>query len=483
VGAFIAKGGIGEVYRGQYLGQAPEHQQKRPLAIKILLPEFSAEPLYRGSLRLEAGALQALQDESIVRFVHFHDGNAGDRQFLVMEFLDGISLSKHLKEHDFLDVEEIRTLCRRLAPGLKEMCAKKITHRDISPDNIVVINGRLETAKLIDFGVVENKNSEHTQIHGFVGKYYYQSPEHLDSKWEPASDIYQLGLVLAELATGKRLPMGNTYAEIVDSRRRVPNLDHINPVLQPLLRRMLAPVPAERLTPEGLIAWCDSGRTPEAFTTPLPGAVPTTPALQHGEASPKGKAGFNGGKPWLRGGRTIGLVASAVAVLVSILAMVFWLQVQEHPITATPPISPAPPVPLLTPATPLPQPTPNEPVKATAEPPQLQGPAAPPSSIDSPPLLGPVPSKPVEPAPPPQPTPVLPKQVQPTPPPRPPPVRPRPQPAAPVRPEPYTAPAPQQQAPPAPTAAPAPAASSIPALPPAAVKPEPTGPKRSTNIF
>jgi hypothetical protein len=124
-------------------------------------------------------------------------------------------------------------------------------HRDVSPDNIILPGGQVARAKIIDFGIARSTQlGEGTVIgSGFAGKYNYVSPEQLGlggGEVTGQSDIYSLGLVLAEALAGKPLDMGGTQVQVLEKRRRVPDLAATDARLRPLLAKMLAPDPAQR---------------------------------------------------------------------------------------------------------------------------------------------------------------------------------------------------------------------------------------------
>jgi serine/threonine protein kinase len=142
-------------------------------------------------------------------------------------------------------------LRRRIAPGLHAAHLLGIVHRDVSPDNIILPGGNIARAKIIDFGIARSSIlGEGTVIgSGFAGKYNYVSPEQLGlygGDVTGRSDMYSFGLVLAEALAGKPLDMGGTQVQILDKRRRVPDLSGIDARIRPLLTRMLAADPAER---------------------------------------------------------------------------------------------------------------------------------------------------------------------------------------------------------------------------------------------
>lgn len=239
----IATGGMGEVYQGRAI------QTGDAVAIKIVRSDMAQDANVITLFRNEASALHNLYNEAIVRYYVFTVDPATQATYLAMEFVDGQSLSDRLKQGP-MPLEEVDMLRRRIASGLQAAHLLGITHRDVSPDNIILPGGQVTRAKIIDFGIAKSKLAEKTVIgSGFAGKYNYVSPEQLGlygAEVTGKSDIYSLGLVLAEALGGRPLDMGGTQMQILEKRRRVPDLATIDKRIRPLLARMLAPDPKDR---------------------------------------------------------------------------------------------------------------------------------------------------------------------------------------------------------------------------------------------
>jgi serine/threonine protein kinase len=243
--SLIAVGGMGEVYKGRAI------QTGDAVAIKMIRPEMARDEAALALFRREAAALHNLYNEAIVRYYVFTIDPVTQSPYLAMEFVDGQPLSERIKQGP-LTLEEADVLRRRIAPGLHAAHLLGIVHRDVSPDNIILPGGNLARAKIIDFGIARSSLlGEGTVIgSGFAGKYNYVSPEQLGlygGDVTGRSDMYSFGLVLAEALAGKPLDMGGTQVQILDKRRRVPDLSAVDARIRPLLTRMLAADPAERL--------------------------------------------------------------------------------------------------------------------------------------------------------------------------------------------------------------------------------------------
>lgn len=237
--ALLAKGGMGAVYRAKHMLLGTD------IAVKVILPELAEDDDIVERMTGEAINLHEVKNDAVVEYGGFFQDDHG-RRFLVMEYVDGPSLAAILKERR-LSVEEVRTLRDRLALGFAAAHAKGVLHRDISPDNIILPGGRIEEAKIIDFGIAKSKQGgDHTMVGaGFIGKYSYASPEQFDESIEPdgRSDIYSLGLVLAaaSIGFGGKLDMGNSLATAVKARQAVPDLSQVPEALRNELAAMLQP--------------------------------------------------------------------------------------------------------------------------------------------------------------------------------------------------------------------------------------------------
>jgi serine/threonine protein kinase len=240
----IGAGGMGEVYKGH------EIQTGAAVAIKMLLPDMAENEAALALFRREAAALHNLPHEAIVRYFLFTVEPTLQRPYLAMEFVDGRSLSDILEEGP-LTFEALVKLMRRIAAGLQAAHERGIVHRDVSPDNIIVPLGDVTRAKIIDFGIARSTQLGDKTIigSGFAGKANYVSPEQVGlygNEVTSKSDIYSLGLLLFYALTGRKLDMGGSQFQLVEKRRRVPDLGGIDLRIRPLLERMLQPNPADR---------------------------------------------------------------------------------------------------------------------------------------------------------------------------------------------------------------------------------------------
>lgn len=242
--AILKSGGMGEVYRGIELGTGD------PVAIKAILPDLAEDEKAGLLFKREARTLRQLSDDAIVRYYNYVHDRDLDRYFLVMEFIEGVPLSDHVKSHGAIPVAAARTMLKRLARGLHKAHLQGVIHRDLSPDNVMLPDGIVGEARLIDFGIAKsNVLSEGTVAGQFAGKFKYVAPEqlgHYDGRITAATDIYGLALMICAAVCGQPLDMGTSIVEAVQSRQAIPDLSAVPADLRPVLAHMLEPDPDHR---------------------------------------------------------------------------------------------------------------------------------------------------------------------------------------------------------------------------------------------
>jgi eukaryotic-like serine/threonine-protein kinase len=272
IDAHIASGGMGEIYSGHAIETGDS------VAIKVMRSDLADNTMALALFRKEASALHFIYHDAIVRYYVFSLDPGIGRHYLAMEFVDGQPLSELLKSGP-LSLETTLDLLERLAGGLSAAHQHGIIHRDLSPDNILIPGRDVRHAKIIDFGIARStRNNDGTIIgSGFAGKYNYVSPEQLGlfgGDVTPKSDIYSLGLVIAECIAGRAIDMGGSQFDVLEKRRRLPDLAAIDSRLRPLIEEMLQPEPADRPDSMATIAaWRPRASSP---VDPLPGHRPTS---------------------------------------------------------------------------------------------------------------------------------------------------------------------------------------------------------------
>jgi len=244
----LGRGGMGVVYK------ARDTRLNRFVALKFLPTELAREKAYLDRFRREARAAGALNHPSVCTL--FGVGEHQGQPFLILEYVEGRTLRTLVGPKP--DWPVVLPLVRQAAEALRVAHAAGIVHRDIKPENLMVRpDGYL---KLLDFGLARLQSgpggsaaSTHTSVGALIGTVSYMSPE--QARGHPAStpsDIFSLGVVLYELATGQRPfdaegVMATRHAIATRPHRPPRQLNPLVPVpLETLLNRMLAKEPQAR---------------------------------------------------------------------------------------------------------------------------------------------------------------------------------------------------------------------------------------------
>ena len=192
----LGEGGMGVVYKAQDL------KLDRPVALKFLAPHLLRDEEGRKRFEREAKAAAKLDHPNICT-VHEIDEVDG-RTFIVMAFLDGRPLSKRIAEGP-LKLPEALSIAIQMAEGLDAAHEKGTTHRDIKPDNVMLMKGSRGLVKLMDFGLAQlAQSSKLTREGTTLGTPIYMSPEQaLGEPTDRRSDVWGLGVVLYEMVAGQ----------------------------------------------------------------------------------------------------------------------------------------------------------------------------------------------------------------------------------------------------------------------------------------
>ncbi len=298
----IGAGGMGEVYR------ARDTRLERTVAVKVLAPHLSASAEVRQRFEREAKTISQLSHPHICAL---HDvGREGDTEYLVMEYLEGQTLSERLVRGP-LHLEQTLRYGVEIADALDRAHRQGIVHRDLKPSNVMLTKSGV---KLLDFGLAKAferpldaaergqaaagqhptaKNgltaiptvaaTPHlTQEGTILGTFQYMAPEQLEGRDADArTDIFALGAVLYEMATGKKAFSGSTQASLISAilRDEPPPISQLQPMSPPALDRVvkacLAKDPEDRWQSAGDVAkelrWISEGSSSSAGGAVAPG--------------------------------------------------------------------------------------------------------------------------------------------------------------------------------------------------------------------
>ena len=273
----IGLGGMSEVYR------AFDQQRQITVALKFLREDFAEDPEFERRFRKEASALQRLTHPGIVRYYELE--RDGAQLFMVMDFIDGIALRRHLfLNGPILAPGEALGILTPIAGALNYAHAQGVIHRDIKPGNIMLAKDG--NALLTDFGIAKFTDSA-TITTVMAGTPAYMSPEQCAERpLDARSDVYSLGLLAYEMLAGRRPFVGETAGiQGVTTAERIraehlsvlpPPASSLNPQLptqlDDLLARALAKRPQER--------YADTLEFIQALRHALPGVVDIRSAVQ-----------------------------------------------------------------------------------------------------------------------------------------------------------------------------------------------------------
>lgn len=260
----LGAGGMGTVYR------ARDRRLSRDVAIKVLAEAVTHDPERLARFEREARLLAALNHPHIAG-IHGID-EAGGQQFLVMELVEGETLSARIASGP-VPLDEALSIARQIAEGLEAAHEKGIVHRDLKPANVQI--GRDGRVKLLDFGLAKafdpdpsasgvdslsrspTISHQMTGIGVILGTAAYMSPEQVRGRaLDRRSDIWSFGIVLYEMLTGRRLFTGETVSDTLASVLKTdPDWGNLPAETPPTIRRLLARClernPKERLNDAG----------------------------------------------------------------------------------------------------------------------------------------------------------------------------------------------------------------------------------------
>lgn len=192
----IGVGGMADVYK------ANDVMENRTVAVKILKPEFSENEEFVRRFRNESKAIAVLSHPNIVKI--YDVGFTDEIQFIVMEYIDGITLKELIEQQGVLRWKDALKFVVQILKALQHAHDKGIVHRDIKPQNIMLFPDG--TIKVMDFGIARfSRIDGKTLSDKTIGSVHYISPEQAKGEMtDERSDIYSVGVMLYEMLTGRK---------------------------------------------------------------------------------------------------------------------------------------------------------------------------------------------------------------------------------------------------------------------------------------
>jgi serine/threonine-protein kinase len=265
--SLVGSGASGAVYKAKHIGL------RRAVAIKVLHPHFQADPEFMKRFHREALAASQLDHLNIMRVLDF--GQEGDGLvYIVMEYLSGSSLAARLHEEGKFEPDRAVATVSQVLSALAVAHEQGIIHRDVKPENIVIVKGRdedggaIEVVKVCDFGIAALQNThpddptpramEAAELAKSIGGGYlcgtpeYMAPEQARGEvTDPRSDVYACACTLYELLTGKTPFEGMGPMEIIVAQATMPvpepsRIVPVPPELEAVIMRALSKLPEDR---------------------------------------------------------------------------------------------------------------------------------------------------------------------------------------------------------------------------------------------
>ena len=252
----IGKGGFGEVYLAQHI------YLDTFAAIKVLRHFESAPAKVIRRFQREAKVLSSLEHRNIVRLIDFgvfQEAHQEPTPYLVMEFLEGITLQEAIKRKVTFPIARLKTFVIQICDALSLIHAKDVIHRDLKPANLIITKGseQEDCFKILDFGIVSLANDSFQTTQGtFLGTAKFSSPEQISGELElgPSSDLYSFGVILYYLITRKfpfdgkspvQVMFHQHYSEAPRLVELYPGI-HWAPELEAFFRHIFAKNPKDR---------------------------------------------------------------------------------------------------------------------------------------------------------------------------------------------------------------------------------------------
>ena len=292
----LARGGMADVFL------ARDQLLDRPVAVKVLFPEFATDPAFVERFRREAQSAANLNHPNIVAVYDW--GQEQGTYFIVMEYIEGRSLAEIIRTEGPLHPQRAAEVASDIAAALAFAHRNGVVHRDIKPGNVLI--SPTGQVKVADFGIARALNASAednlTQAGSVMGTATYFAPEQAQGlPLDPRSDLYSLGVVMYEMVTGRppfsgESPVAIAYKHVQEQPAPPRHANTNVPVpLEAVIMRLLAKNPASRY-PSADDLRADLRRFLDGQPVLAMGAAAAAPAVAGTQALPQTRAYSDGGR-------------------------------------------------------------------------------------------------------------------------------------------------------------------------------------------
>lgn len=250
---FVASGGMGEIYAAERL--AADGTRRRPVALKVISPEHAHDWRIVERFKREASISKSIRSSNVIRVYEYGETD-DDKAFLSMELLSGEELFERLCRVRTLPLDELADVVLQVLRGLSDIHRSGFIHRDMKPENVFLARQKdgSEIAKILDFGIAKRREERSDPLLSVAGQIYgtpeYLAPEQaVNPDVDPRADIYSIGVMLYEAASGSLPFKGDTSYSVIAAHQneQVPALpSSVDPEFAEIVYTALAKNPADR---------------------------------------------------------------------------------------------------------------------------------------------------------------------------------------------------------------------------------------------